>query len=94
MGMKITTANVWTLTSVRKAFISVEERWFQTYVSDEIGAVNDCYAGPVLDHGHVELLGELTESCNAYGEVVYGRIVLGSSELKRCVDVYCYVYSD
>lgn len=41
MGMTRSVANVWTLISVKRNFISVEEGWFWTYVTEAFGSVND-----------------------------------------------------
>lgn len=64
-----TTTNAWKLSSVRKTYISVDERWLRTYVTDEPGSANDCYAEHVWDYGHVELPGVPTEKYKVFEEM-------------------------
>lgn len=42
-GMLKSLANMWKLPSVKRMFISVEERSFRTYVTNAFETVNDCY---------------------------------------------------
>lgn len=43
----------------------MNEELFRTYVTDELGSMQDCYIGYVLDDGYVSVLGLATE---LYGE--------------------------
>lgn len=45
LGMLIMFTKIYILPSVRKTFILVEEKLFQTYVMDALGFLNDCYEG-------------------------------------------------
>lgn len=54
--------SVWTPPSERKPITSVDESWFQKYVTEELGLANDCCIGEILDNGHIELLREPTRS--------------------------------
>lgn len=38
MGISRSATNVWTLLSTKRTFISVEEKWFWTYVTDALEA--------------------------------------------------------
>lgn len=48
MGMS--KSEIYTLSSVGKAFRSVDQRWFRTYVTDKPGSVEDCYVGHGSDN--------------------------------------------
>lgn len=56
-----TATKVWALLLVKMTFISVEEKYFRKYVTDAVVSVHDCYAGLILNDGHVCLLGAPTE---------------------------------
>lgn len=62
VGISRTATNVWKLPSVRNMFISVDQGWFETYMTEAFEYVNDCYAGQVIDDGHIALLVLLTET--------------------------------
>lgn len=57
MKMSTMATNPWTITSVMKAFISKNKKWFRTYVTADFGDVNDNYAGLILDDPHIEQVG-------------------------------------
>lgn len=61
--------DVRTLPCLRKTFILVDERWFQLYVTDARGFLNDCYTGNVLQDGCTDLSEILIEGYEAYEEV-------------------------
>lgn len=63
--MAITATNVLTLPPVNKMFISVDEEWFQRYVTYALGTLSDCYLEHVLDNDHVSQLGVPTQSVKA-----------------------------
>lgn len=44
---------VWAISLENKSVITIDEEWFRTYVTDELGAVNDCYVAQVLDDGEI-----------------------------------------
>lgn len=48
--------SVYTLYSVKKKSMSADESWFQTYLTDTLGALNDFYARQVLDSSHTGVL--------------------------------------
>lgn len=55
---------------MRKAVISVHERWFRKYVTDAFGSMIYWYDGQVLDNGLIELLGLSTERYEVCKELV------------------------
>lgn len=66
MGMSESSINVWTLSLVRKRFVSVDGEWIQTYVTDEPESFNDHSIGQVLRELHIELkrvLSKMYEGC-------------------------------
>lgn len=65
MGMERVATKVWTAPLLKKTFITVDERWFGTYVTDKLGAVSDCYIAQVLDDGEVHERGQATETYGA-----------------------------
>lgn len=69
MKLSRTATILWTLLSLRKTFISVDQRRFWPYLTDVLEFVNDCNVGKVLDYGHFEQLGVPTESCKAFEDV-------------------------
>lgn len=69
MSMSRTATRVWTLPSVGKTFISVDERWFRTYVTDAVGSVTDCYIAEVLNDGQIDILGAPTKKYEADEDV-------------------------
>lgn len=52
-----------------ETFISVGNRWFQTYVTVELGSVNDCYVRQILDDGRIASLEVPTVTYKACEEV-------------------------
>lgn len=50
--------NIQTLLSVKRTFISFEERWFWTSETAAVGSVNDQYVEYALNDGHIDLLEE------------------------------------
>ena len=52
-----------------KTFISVDERWFRTYVTDAVGSVTDCYIAEVLNDGRIDNLGAPTKKYEADEDV-------------------------
>lgn len=54
--LSCTATSVCTPPSVRNTFISVDERWFRTYMTEALGSVEGCYVGQVLDNGEIKLL--------------------------------------
>lgn len=83
MGMVKTATNSQILPSSRKAFMSVDECWFWTYVTDAPGSVHDCHIGRVLDDGYIEVLGSLKERCEVCEELEQGKVLVGSTERRR-----------
>lgn len=69
MGMPKSAVNVWILPSMKRTFIAVKERCFQTYVTDVLGALNNCYIRKILDDGHIDLLPDPTERNEIYEKV-------------------------
>lgn len=43
MGMSKSQTSRWTLLSLRRMFITVEERCSRTYLTDSLGSLSDCY---------------------------------------------------
>lgn len=84
--------NVQTITSVRKTFISVAERWLRTYITDALQYVSDCYIREVLDDGQIELRGVLIERYEACEEAIYDRVVGSTSKRERRIPNYRYFY--
>lgn len=60
--MPWTETSVWKLPSVQKTFISVDEGWFQTYVTDALESVTIRYVAQVSSDDHIVLLVVLTET--------------------------------
>lgn len=51
---------------IRRSVISDDEKWFQTYLTDIFGFVNNCHFGRVLDNGLIDrarVLVERHETC-------------------------------
>lgn len=69
IGMSRFATSVWTLKSLERTFISLEERWFRMYMADTLGVVYDCFIGQILDHGHVVLQEEPTKTYRTYEDV-------------------------
>lgn len=57
-GMSSLVPNVSMLPFVNRKFISVEERWLQTYLTDALGSGNHGYVAKFLDDGHIDRLQE------------------------------------
>lgn len=74
--------SVWTLSYVKRTFVSVDERWSWTYVIYAIRSVNNCRGGQGLNDGLNDLLGAPEERCETYGEVESGLLVIGKIERK------------
>lgn len=72
MGMSMSATNVWPLPSVKGTFISVEDRWFRTYVNDALGAVNNCYIAQLRNDSNVGLLRGRKERYRTYEEIEEG----------------------
>lgn len=68
-GMSRSVTNVRILPSMKRAFISHEERWCRTYVTEVLAYVNNCYVRQTLSYGRINLLGNPTEKCKTYKEV-------------------------
>lgn len=81
--MSRTVTNVWTLTSVRKTSISVNGRWFRTYLTDALGPVTKSYVEQVLDEGHIQLQRISTEKYEICKEMEKVKVVVSSNEDKR-----------
>lgn len=84
------TTSMWTLPFVERTFISVEEMWFWTNVTDAHRSVKDCYVGRVIYNGHINRFEESSENNKTYVEVEYGWIVVAKHKSKRCVEVYWF----
>lgn len=76
MGMSKETTSLWLLLLARKTFLSVVESWSNTYVTDALESVIDCYPGKVQYDVHIELLVVPIETYKDCGEVKVGRVVL------------------
>lgn len=63
-----TEAKIWTRPSLRKAYISVDENWFQTYAMDTIGPLIDCYVENTLDDSLIDVISSLAEKYKVYIE--------------------------
>lgn len=61
MGMFRSATNKWTPPFVRRKLLSVKKRSIRTYVTDVLWFVEDCYAGYILDHSHIDTMQEVTE---------------------------------
>lgn len=66
MGMSRTANSGWTLPTVKRTPISVEERVFLMRVTNAFGSVHDCCIGQAIDVDHIVLLGKPTERCKTY----------------------------
>lgn len=77
---------VWTVPSVKRMFISVQERSSLTYVTGTIRALSDCCRGQVLDNCHIGLLGASTEWYATYDWVEPNLLLLGRNNHRRCVE--------
>lgn len=69
VGISRTDSNVRTLPSMRKTFISIDERRCQTYVTDAHGTLNDCLVERALGDGQIELLIVPTKAYEDFEEV-------------------------
>lgn len=64
------------------------------YRMDALGYLIDEYVGYILDDGHTELLEGPTETYEACEKMVYGRVLIGVNECKRCVEkCFCFLCS-
>lgn len=61
MEISRSSINALSLPFVKRTFLSVEERFFRTFVTEPLGSVNDCYEGQVIGDGHSDLLGAPTD---------------------------------
>lgn len=61
IGISRSATSKCTLSVVKRTIISVEERWFWTYVTDAHGSENDCCIGKILGDNHIDLLDEPAE---------------------------------
>lgn len=66
--MPIKATKVMTLSSAKKKFISVEEEWFRSYVTDALRSVHGCYVRQILEDGSASLLGVPTHVFEYYKE--------------------------
>lgn len=64
-----TASTLWTLLSVRTTLMSVDERWFQTYLANALGSMDNCYVDQIIVHGHIWLLVGKTEKNGVYEKV-------------------------
>lgn len=62
MVMSRMVTNVPILPCAKKTFILMDEGSFHTHVTGALYSANACDVGYVLDDGHVDLLGVLTET--------------------------------
>lgn len=76
IGMSRRSSNVYTVLSVKETFLSVDEWWFQTHVTDALKSVSECYVGQVQNEGHIYLILVPTEKGEACGHVDQGRVAL------------------
>lgn len=53
MEMSKPATNLWTLPSIKITVIPVEEKEFDTYVTETLGSVTDHYIGQIRDNGHI-----------------------------------------
>lgn len=74
--------NVLLLPSESKKYISVDERWFWTYVPNTLGLMNDRYVSEVLDDANIELLGVPKKGYEDCEEVEQDTVVVSINELK------------
>lgn len=88
LGMSRTETLVCKLPSLRRAFISVDERCSQTYLTDAFGSENVCYVGQAVDEDRPELLGAPTERFVPCKKIDYGRVVASSNARFRCLKVF------
>lgn len=50
-----------TLPFVRRMFISLDKRWFWTFITYALGSVHNYYDGKVLEDVNIDLLEEATD---------------------------------
>lgn len=58
----------------------VDERWFQTYLTDKLGFVKDSYVRQTIDDGLIDLLYIPAEKYTKSNEMEYGGLVVVRSE--------------
>lgn len=76
MRMLRSTSSGWTLPSVKRACISVEESWSRTYLTEAIVCIDSFYVVQALNDGKTDLPGEPTESYEILEEEEYVSLVV------------------
>lgn len=62
--MTRTGTNVRIVLSVSRALVTEDDRWLYTDATDALGFVTYCYIEKGLDHCHIDILEESTETMN------------------------------
>lgn len=78
-----------TVARVTKQFISVDEKWLWTFVTEMLGFVNNCYVRDALDDACIDVFGVPTEGHFASEVREYGSLLLSSNVRQRCAEDYC-----
>lgn len=72
MRVLISDAKVCTLPLMKLSFISAEDKWYWTYVTDASPSLSNCNVGKLLSDGHNNKLRQRIGRCKTFEEVELG----------------------